>query len=213
MNKKYRVSEFAELIGTSAKTVYKMEERNELKTDTERINGREIKVIIATDEEIEKFRGNNSFNGVINRNYEDILTDTNHSQNSNSDVSVSEMFDKFIEISNNYNERIKTLNEELIDSKSKLLLLEDKAGRENEFFKEISELKTVNEQLQNRNEQLRSSNQKVINWLSGVIILLCMVITVMVTVNVVNNSKNSDPAQKNEPSQQVVVQPVKKARR
>lgn len=210
MNKKYRVSEFAELIGTSAKTVYKMEERNELKTDTERINGREVKVIIASDEEIEKFRGNNSFNGVINRNYEDILTDTNHSQNSNSDVSVSEMFDKFIEISNNYNEQIKTLNEELIDSKSKLLLLEDKAGRENEFFKEISELKTVNEQLQNRNEQLRSSNQKVINWLSGVIILLCMVITVMVTVNIVNNSKKTDPVQKNEPSQQVVVQPVKK---
>ena len=201
MERKLKFADFAELIGTTAKTVYKMEEREEIVTVTEKVNNRPTRLVLTNDEQIKHFRNIYSKSPVNVGNYEDIVTinnDTmnvnNASQSTNNTDVVQEVFEKLVSINEQYNDRIAKLNEELIDSKSKLLLLEDKAGREGLYLKEINELK-------NENEVLKTSKSKVVNSLMAVIVVLLMVIVGFVTFNIAKAEKQ---AQK-EP---VVVEPA-----
>lgn len=184
MEKKLKFSEFAELIGTTAKTVYKMKERNEIMTVSERVNNRLTMLVVTNDDQIQKFKSLYSKTPFNNGYYEDFVTinndtmnENNYSQTNNSNEMLQEMFDKIITINDEYNNRIAKLNEELIDSKSKMLLLEDKANREGLYIKEINELKT-------ENEQLRTSKEKSLNVLSTVIVILLMFIVGFITYTV-----------------------------
>lgn len=184
MEKKLKFSEFAELIGTTAKTVYKMKERNEIMTVSERVNNRLTMLVVTNDEQIQKFKSLYSKTPFNNGYYEDFVTinndtmnENNYSQTNNSNEMLQEMFDRIISINDEYNNRIAKLNEELIDSKSKMLILEDKANREGLYIKEINELKT-------ENEQLRTSKNKSLNALSTVIVILLMFIVGFITYTV-----------------------------
>lgn len=189
MEMKLKFAEFAELIGTTAKTVYKMEEREEIITVTEKVNNRPTRLVVTNNEEIKRFRNIYSKSPVNNGNYEDIVTNNidsmnvnNSSQSTNNGDVMQEMFEKIVSINEQYNNRIAKLNEELIDSKSKLLLLEDKAGREGLYLSEINELKT-------ENRELKTSKSKVINLLVSVIVVLLMVIVGFITFNVATSEK------------------------
>ena len=184
MEKKLKFAEFAELIGTTAKTVYKMKERNEIMTVSERVNNRLTMLVVTNDEQIQKFKSLYSKTPINNGYYEDFVTinndtmnENNYSQTNNSNEMLQEMFDRIISINDEYNNRIAKLNEELIDSKSKMLILEDKANREGLYIKEINELKT-------ENEQLRTSKNKSLNALSTVIVILLMFIVGFITYTV-----------------------------
>ena len=186
---KLKFAEFAELIGTTAKTVYKMEEREEIVTVTEKVNNRPTRLVVTNNDQINHFKNIYSKSPVNVGNYEDIVTNNNATMNvnnssqftNNNDV-VQEMFDKIVTMNEQYNNRIAKLNEELIDSKSKLLFLEDKAGREGMYLKEINELK-------NENEELKTSKSKVVNTLFAVIVVLSMVIVAFITFNVATSEK------------------------
>ena len=189
MEMKLKFAEFAELIGTTAKTVYKMEEREEIVTVTEKVNNRPTRLVVTNNDQINHFKNIYSKSPVNVGNYEDIVTNNNATMNvnnssqftNNNDV-VQEMFDKIVTMNEQYNNRIAKLNEELIDSKSKLLFLEDKAGREGMYLKEINELK-------NENEELKTSKSKVVNTLFAVIVVLSMVIVAFITFNVATSEK------------------------
>ena len=189
MEMKLKFAEFAELIGTTAKTVYKMEEREEIVTVTEKVNNRPTRLVVTNNEQINHFKNIYSKSPVNVGNYEDIVTNNNASMNvnntsqfTNNNEVVQEMFDKIVTMNEQYNNRIAKLNEELIDSKSKLLLLEDKAGREGLYLNEINELKT-------ENKELKTSKTKVINLLVSVIVVLLMVIVGFVTFNIAKTEK------------------------
>lgn len=201
MERKLKFAEFAELIGTTAKTVYKMEERKEIVTVIEKVNNRPTRLVLTNDEQINKFKNIYSKTPVNNGNYEDIVTinndtmnNNNASQSANNNEIVQEMFEKILVINEEYNNRIAKLNEELIDSKSKLLLLEDKAGREGLYLAEINTLKT-------ENNKLKTDKMKVANQLVAVIIVLLMVVVGLITYNVATNTKK-------ERTQQEITQPV-----
>lgn len=201
MERKLKFSEFAELIGTTAKTVYKMEEREEIITVIEKVNNRPTRLVVTNDEQINHFKNIYSKSPVNIGNYEDILTNSNDTmssnnstQSANSNEIVQEMFEKMLVLNEEYNNRIAKLNDELIDSKSKLLLLEDKAGREGMYLKEINELK-------NENTQLKTDKTKVANLLTSVIIVLLMVLVGLITYNVTVGIKK-------EQSKQEITQPV-----
>lgn len=201
MERKLKFSEFAELIGTTAKTVYKMEEREEITTVIEKVNNRPTRLVVTNDEKIKHFKNTYSKSPVNYGNYEenvtinyDTMSNNNSSQSANNNEIVQEMFDRIINMNEEYNNRIAKLNEELVDSKSKLLLLEDKAGREGLYIKEINELKT-------ENDKLKTDKTKVANQLVAVIIVLLMVVVGLITFNVAT-------AQKKEQTQQEVTQPV-----
>lgn len=211
MEKKLKFSEFAELIGVTAKTVYKMKDREEIRTVIEKVNGREIQLVVTNIEEIEKFRLMNGKSTGINGNYEDMLTDneatvknTNPPQNNDNRESIKELFEKFVEVNREYNNHIQKLNEELLDSKSKLLLLEDKANREGLYLQEINELKTLN----------RGLKKWLLFSILSLIILLFTVLIGSITYNIVSVSGNQEQMQKKEPVQQVeVIPPAKPAAR
>lgn len=238
MGKKLKFSEFAELIGVTPKTVYKMKDRGEIRTVIERLNGRETLVVITSDEEIQNFRSMNGKGTDINGDCEDILTDyevidadNNPSQYRNN-VTVMEMFDKtlllnqeyirqindlnekhndrILKLNEEYNNQIKKLNEELLNSEKQVQLLEDKAGREGFYLNEINGLKRENERLSN-------SKQKVNNRFLAVIGFLLLVLVGLITHNVAQSSVNESEVQKKEPVQQIVQetpkQSAKQARR
>ena len=195
MERKLKFSEFAELIGTTPKTIYKLEERKEIVTVIEKVNNRPTRLVITNDDQINHFKNVYSKNTVINGNYEEMLTDnndsmnnSNSSQSANSNEFVQEMFEKIVVLNEEYNNRIEKLNNELIDSKSKLLLLEDKANREGLYLAEINGLKE-------ENNQLRTSKMNVINRLMTVIVILLMVIVGFITFNIATNKKNELPQQ------------------
>lgn len=195
MEMKLKFAEFAELIGTTAKTVYKMEEREEIVTVTEKVNNRPTRLVVTNNEQINHFRNVYSKSPVNVGNYEDIVTNNNATMNVNNssqsaydnDV-MQEMLDKIVSMNEQYNNRIAKLNEELIDSKSKLLFLEDKAGREGYYLQEINELKT-------ENKELKTSKTKVINLLVAVIVILSMVIVGFITFNIATSEKQAKKGQ------------------
>jgi len=201
MERKLKVSEFAELVGITSKTVYKMESRGEITTVNERVNNRPTTLVVTNDEQINNFRNAYSKIPVNNGNYEDNVTinndtmnNNNPSQTANNNEFVQEMFEKIVILNEEYNNRIAKLNEELIDSKSKLLLLEDKAGREGMYLAEINTLKT-------ENNQLKTDKTKVANQLVAVIIVLLMVVVGLITYNIATDTKK-------ERTQQEITKPV-----
>jgi len=192
MERKLKFAEFADLIGTTAKTVYKMEERKEIVTVIEKVNNRPTRLVVTDDNQINHFKNVYSKSPVNNSNYEenvtinnDSLNSNNASQSANNNEVVQELFEKMLVMNEEYNNRIEKLNNELIDSKSKLLLLEDKAGREGMYLKEINELKS-------ENETLKTSKVKVANQLVSVIVVLSMVLVGLITYNVATNTKKAE---------------------
>jgi hypothetical protein len=196
MEKKFKVADFATLLGIAAKTVYKMIEREEIMTVTEKVNNRPTTLVITTDEQISELRKNYGKEQVMTGNYYENVTDNNHSiidaegyemvKNNNDTTFASEVIDRIIAINDGYNEKLREYNErfqqvndELVKEKSRVLLLEDKAGREGLYIKEINELKTDNDRL-----------LKVIYGLLLFLVIVLIGLTVYITYNVVvNNSK------------------------
>lgn len=217
MEKKLKIAEFAALIGVTAKTVYKMVDREEIKTVNEKVNNRLITLVVTNDAEIENFKNIYGKSPVNNGNYEDILTDSVeslndniHSQSSKNDISVSEVLDRIIQINKEYNNELKRVNEELVNTKAQMLFLEDKASREGLYLQEIKELKTENEQLKTGNkreiEELKERNQKEIDGLKDinkkisyafltVIVVLLLFLVGYITFNIASAQKKADTTQ------------------
>lgn len=175
MEKKLKFSEFAELIGVTAKTVYKMKDREEIKTVIEKVNGREIQLVVTNTEEIKKFRSMNGKGTNNNGNYEDMLTDNerimennNASQITKNNDTIKEIFDKMLVLNDEYINRLNRVSEELTNERAKVLYLENKAGREGEYIHQINELSEAKntllqdmERLTTEKEMLLSSNEKL----------------------------------------------------
>lgn len=171
MERKLKVAEFATILGVVPKTVYKMIERNEIITVNERVNNRQMTLIVTDDEQIEKFKSiygklpvsdGNCYNSVTDNDRLQPVSEQSHTVNEsecmekafNNANFTNEVIDRIITLNNGYNEQLNTynerlqrVNEELITAKSKMLLLEDKAGREGLYINEIKELKEGNKRL------------------------------------------------------------------
>jgi hypothetical protein len=165
---KMKVADFAGLIGCSQKTVYKLIENNQLKTVNELQNGRTIRLIVTNNIEITEFQKNYGKLPVSESECNEILTVNNVQNNKMNVQNVSEsenilnVFDKIMEVNNQYNERLEKVNNELITYKSKQLLLEDKASREGLYLSEINDLKT--------------SKNNILKWLISVIVILSLLL-------------------------------------
>lgn len=194
MERKYKVADFAALLGVAAKTVYKMIEREEIMTVTEKVNNRATTLVVTTDEQTEELRRNYSKEQVRAGNYYENVTDNNHSitdvesyevvKTNNDNSFASEVIDRIIAINDGYNEqlreyneRFKQVNEELVQEKSKVLLLEDKAGREGLYLNEINGLKKDNNRL-----------KSFIYILVTLLVLLLLSLTGYITYNITVNN-------------------------
>lgn len=195
MEKKLKIADFAALVGVTPKTVYKMVERNELITVSEKVNNRITTLVVTNDDQIEEFKVNYGKAGVNVGNCEDILTGVNNnvnvneaSQSCNSGDINSDIIDKVIQMNQEYNNRIATLNEELVTVKAQTLLLEDKASREGLYLSEINQLKKDN-------ERLLRVNERVFNISVMVIVILLLVIVGNFIFNVTSGEKKEHAQQ------------------
>lgn len=164
MEKRMKIAEFADLVGTTPKTIYARLQNNgelpikeQLNTVSEKIKGREITLIVTDLEQINLYKEIYGKNSVIDGEYYETLTDNNSYQPVKTPENGSfptDIIDRLITLNNEYNNRIERVNDELITYKSKVLLLEDKASREGFYIKENNELKTVIENNNNRYNRL-----------------------------------------------------------
>ena len=191
MEKKLSVAEFATLVGTTSKTIYERIKRNselpleeQLLTVDEKVKGRSVTLILTNAQQINEYKNIYGKNTVNNGEYYEILTDNESSKpviNVNEPVKInndnapnSEVINRLLTLNEDNNNRILQLTDELITAKQNQLLLEDKAGREGLYLKEINDLKT---QLKNENNRKKI----IIYTLITVLILLLMVIIGLLT--------------------------------
>ena len=203
MEKKLKVAEFATLLGIVPKTVYKMIERNEIITVNERVNNRQTTLVVTSDEQINELKKTYSKEQVNDGNYYENVTDNNHSITGYKESEVlkrldnnsfaNDVIDRIITLNDGYNEQLKAyndrlqrVNEELITAKSKMLLLEDKAGREGLYVNEINELKKDNNRL-----------KKFLYLAFTVIVFMLVCVTWLLTYNYVQNTVSKNLNQEN----------------
>lgn len=202
--KELKIAELANVWGVSVPATWNRVRKEGLKT-IKKIdeNRKEVTYVVISEETLNKYLStvNNSIN---NRYYEELLTNNNVNNDNNNNLkaesetfSASEMFDKLTALNNEYNNRLERVNEELITAKSKMLLLEDKAGREGLYINEINGLKTDNNNL-----------KKVVYGLIGVIVILLLVLACYLTYNIVS-SESTQPATEKPSTAQQVSQPIK----
>ena len=206
------VAEFAALVGTSTKTIYEKINNidelpviEQLNTVNEKVKGRTIKLILTNSEQIEYYKNLYGNKQVNNGEYYENVTVNNGNkpvnetqepvQYNNNNALSGEILEKFITVNNEYNNRLQRLTDELITSKSKMLLLEDKAEREGLYINENNLLKKD----LNRYKLL-------LKVLITVIVTLLIVITGFITFNIgVNKSEstteNNSAIEKNMPAQ------------
>lgn len=164
--KKYKVDEFAEIVGCHKKTIYDKIKSGELLTVIEIINGRKTNLVISNDKQIEQLQRSYGNSPVNNSNYKDILTENNSKYEVTESKSIV-IIDKVIELSKEHTEQILNLSNELAFEKSKQLLLEDKASREGLYISEINELK--------------SSKKQLMKWLITVIVILSLLLITVIS--------------------------------
>jgi hypothetical protein len=202
MEKKFSVAEFAALVGTTAKTIYQKIDNYEnlpvneqLATVKEKVKGREITFVVTDSEQIEYFKNLysknivnecNYYENVTNNNgYSQVNNSVNNFESNNNNKNNSDMFDKLMTLNETYLNRIETVTNELMEYKSRSLLLEDKASREGMYLNNIRELET-------ENNKLKNSNKVLVTILS---VIISVLLTVLLTLVIVNNKvKNGDDA-------------------
>lgn len=215
MEKELKIAELASIWGVSVPTTWNRVRKEGLSTIKKfDENRKEVAYVIISENILNKYiiTINNNDN---NRYYEEMLTDNNvnnninnninnHAEAHNNSISVNELFDKLTTLNNQYNERLERVNNELTMYKSKSLLLEDKAGREGYYLKEIDTLKTDNKNLNN-------DNKRLLKWLLTVIITFIITFISLIAVvcyhRALNVTKPETPEVNN--AQQEVKQPLK----
>ena len=202
--KELKIAELATVWGVSVPATWNRVRKEGLKT-VKKIdeNRKEVTYVIISEETVNKYLSTVN-NNINNRYYEELLTNNNINNDTNNGLktesepfSVSEMFDKLTALNKEYNNRLEQVNGELITAKSKMLLLEDKAGRDGLYINEINGLKTDNNNL-----------KKVVYGLIGVIVILLLVLACYLTYNIVT-SKSTQPTTEKTPAVQQVSQPIK----
>lgn len=167
MEREIKVADLASIWGVSVNTTWKRIKNEKLLTVQKPVNNREITFVIIDEDVLQKYRDNEVVNNGVR---EDLLSDDNTNKPSNSEIiekimEYSEGVNKhLIELNEVHNQRILSLNEEIMKYKERLPLLEDKASREGLYINEINTLKTdIN--------NVKKDNNKLLKWLITVIIL------------------------------------------
>lgn len=150
MEKRFKVADFAESIGCTPKTVYKMIERNELITTTEKVNNRETTVIVATEKQLRELQIQFGKLPVKEGECNEIVTDNYGNEPVKGSIDP-ELVEKIIDLSREYTDRLATVNEELVTAKSRMLFLtnklkadeDSKAYWQKEYFRIDHEIKAV----------------------------------------------------------------------
>lgn len=226
MEKDLKISELASLWGASVPTTWNRIRKDGLTTFKKKDeNNKEVTYVKVSDDILNNYVNNainNNNSNVNNGYYEDMLNVNNDNNNVNDVVdaeyslikqnALEKLADTLINVNNDYNNRLSTVYEdynkrlqdlqtELIDAKSKTLMLEDKErdikAREGFYVNEITELKKEN----NRNKLYN----KV---LIIVITVLLLFITGFITYHIAENKSKELVEEVKQEQLQSVPEPI-----
>lgn len=197
MEKELKIAELASIWGVSVPTAWNRIRKEGLTTFIKKNeNNKEVNYVKVSDEIINQYvinDNNNVYKDVNNGYYEDMLINNNLNKDVNNPQThvnrefttedLKDVINTITTVNNDYNNRLETLTNRLINAESKQLLLEDKAGREGLYINEINELKKEN-----------NRNQHRIKVLITVIVTLLFVIIGYITFTIGVN-RSSIPAQ------------------
>lgn len=179
----------------------------QLITVKEKVRGREVALIVTNDEQINFYKTLYGKSTVTNGEYYETLTESDSLKPVNNvqkpgtyfqepiKTITNQYFDidiwnEFVTVNNEHNERYEqkiteliAVSNELAEVKGRQLLLEDKAGREGLYIKEINELKESKEKLSTLNERLKYVIIGLAFVLFGLIMYLIMVNNLSQRVN------------------------------
>lgn len=191
MQKELKISELASIWSTSVPTTWNRIRKEGLITFKKKDeNNKEVNFVSISEDVLNKYINNvNNFDNNVY--YEDMLNVNNVNNNvENVKTKQEQVFNKddikdiintITNVNNDYNDRLKTLTDELITYKSKTLLLEDAKGREGYYINEINELKKEN----NRNKLYNKVFIIVIT------VLICVITYCVTVMKVSHNEENS----------------------
>lgn len=223
---KMNVAEFASLVGAVNKTIYKIIEKTEdeenksnlqeieqIITFYETINGRNVRMISTYPEQIEYYKKRfgkctvnySNCNDNVTENYS-TFTQENVNQKVNMSQSQSlseEIIDKILKVNEEFitrldkkNEEIKKLQDDLIETKSKQLLLEDKGGRADLYFEEMKKMESKVKELENsKNQQakeIQGYKDKIKYYIFTIIFIVTMVLIAIITYSITINLHSMD---------------------
>lgn len=216
MEKEFKIAELALYWCVSVPTCWNRIKKEGLITFKKKDEtNKDITYVRISDEIINKYVIND-VNNINNNNnngyYEELLTFDNINNNVNNaknPLTTNNLVDDLIKLNksynddlktvyNDFNEKIEKLQEELVSYKSKIPLLEDKAGREGFYISENNKLLKQIETQNNEHKKVIESKNKLIKWLITLIITLFIVIitflTYSITVYNFNNYKTENPS-------------------
>lgn len=201
MEKELKIAELAALWNVSVPTCWNRIKKERLITFKKKDEtNKDISYVSISDEIINKYvinEVNNVYKDVNNGYYEDMLN-VNNVNNPEIVNNTNDIIKDIINLNKGYNEDLKTvyndyynrlerLQNELIDYKSKVPLLEDRANREGLYLKEIEDLKKVNK-----------TDKILIKVLTTLLIIIIMFIitfiTYFITVYNLNNAETENPS-------------------
>jgi len=168
MEKEYKVSELASLLGVRDKTIYKYVENGRLNSSKTTLNGRTFTVISIDDVELEKlkkyFETVKGKTTVSEQMYEDTLTGENHKNT----VNYNRERDKSLDLLEKVTDQLIYLQSkvtEYSETAGQVKLLTDSENKtKEEYFKIVQEnatLKAKIEQLKEKITMIEAENQQL----------------------------------------------------
>lgn len=160
---KYKVSELAEILGVSEPAIRKKLKRGVYNTVEETINNRKVTLIKLDDNELSEMIEQAKVNKTIHSTVEP--TYTNRTENVTNQINQADILEKIIELSERYNNNMQNVyekhSEQIAHLNSQVLLLEDSEKRkDNEYLKQIQELRAENQRLHNQLENVTEELEK-----------------------------------------------------
>lgn len=201
MERELKIAELAALWNVSVPTCWNRIKKERLTTVIKKDeSNKDVNYVSISDEIINKYvvnEVNNLYKDVNNGYYEDLLT-VNNVNNPETPIKSTDFIKDIINLNKGYNEELKTvyndyynrlerLQNELIDYKSRVPLLEDRANREGLYLKEIEDLKK-------ENKSSKILIKVLITLLIMIIMLIMTFITYFITVNNLNNAETEKPS-------------------
>lgn len=211
MQKELKISELASIWSTSVPTTWNRIRKEGLTTFKKKDEtNKEVNFVTISEDILNKYV--NNVNNLDNNVYYEDMLNVNNVNNSVENVKtkqeqafnkddIKDIINTIANVNNDYNDRLKTLTDELITYKSKQLLLEDKANKEGFYLNEINKLEKANNQ-----------SRIIINVLITFITILLLFITGYITYQVAKSDTVSNTvtdqvkAKTDQVSEQVSVQ-------
>lgn len=183
MQRELKIAELASIWSVSVPTTWNRIKKNNLTTFIKKDeNNKEVNYVRISEEKLNEYIinvKNNDKKGY----YEDMLNVDNDNNNvidaeyTKQDKAerqniIADVFNSLNDVYKAHNEEIKTVYNELTNYKSKVLLLEDKAGREGLYLQKIKDFEA-------ENNTLKKDNNILLKWLITVIILAILIIAAL----------------------------------